>query len=220
MTSGSRPIRGIGIAIALVIAITLVMAACASTAPEPSGGVTPGPTPTSPTAAPSGHAPTPVPVPSPADGSGGGGSQPGGGGSQPGGDTGVTGPDQPGNDIPPGGWPGPEPTIVEPVAGLAGIHPVPATELTASIDGRSVSVLVAWWSGVEPCNVLAGVEVVGDGSTIRLTVLEGSGGSGDLACPELAMYKGTVADLGELEPGDYSITAFGDPAPLTIAIPG
>ena len=60
---------------------------------------------------------------------------------------------------------------------------------------------VDWFSGVEPCSVLAGVDVVRDGNTFKLTVNEGSAAAPDTACIDIAMYKGTIVDLGELEPG-------------------
>jgi hypothetical protein len=32
------------------------------------------------------------------------------------------------------------------------------------------------------------------------------------------MYKGFIVDLGELEPGTYTVTAFGDAPALTVTI--
>ena len=104
--------------------------------------------------------------------------------------------------------------------GAVGVHDIAATGLRASVNGRRVAVELRWWSGVEPCYVLAGVDVVRDGSTFTLTILEGSAAGPDVACIELAMLKSTVVDLGELEPGRYTIQAFGDAAPLEVVVAG
>jgi hypothetical protein len=40
----------------------------------------------------------------------------------------------------------------------------------------------------------------------------------DTACIDIAMYKGFIVDLGELEPGTYTVTAFGDAPALTVTI--
>jgi hypothetical protein len=162
------------------VGLSLLLAACAG-AP----GATPSTAP--PQAVPSGAEPTPVPVPS--GGAGGGGSQPGqGGGAVP-------------VDPAPGGGDGGQPTAVEPVAGAVGIHDVAATGLRASVDGQRITAEVRWWSGVEPCNVLAGVDVVRDGTSFVLTIREGTAAGPDTVCIDIAMLKSTTVDLGELEPG-------------------
>jgi hypothetical protein len=181
--------------LACLALIALLLAACAggpaSAAPAPATGAPPTPVPGASDGAPASAGPD-DPV----------AGDPGSGGSDPG-----------------GGDPGePEPTIVAPGAGLTGVHPVGASTLEAAVNGRDVAVKVAWWSGVEPCNVLAGVDVERDGETFTLTVREGSGAGPDTACIEIAQYKATIVDLGELEPGTYTITAFGDAAPMTVTV--
>lgn len=109
--------------------------------------------------------------------------------------------------------------MVTPMAGLMDVHRVGATALEASVDGSRLSVTVAWWSGVEPCNVLAGVDVTRDGNTITLTVREGASRL-DVACIEIAVYKATIVDLGELDPGEYTVAAFGDAPPVRVTLPG
>jgi hypothetical protein len=85
-------------------------------------------------------------------------------------------------------------------------------------DGHLV-VRVEWTSGVEPCYTLSAVRVQRDGDTFTLQVLEGSTGK-DIACIEMAMFKATLVDLGELAAGTYTITADpGDAAPLVVTIP-
>ena len=196
-----------GVAPLALVVLTIIVAACASGVPAGSPAPTPGATPDA-------SAPAPTPVPGSTDGGtssvvpgapgsdgpiSGGGSDPDTG-SGTGGDPGIVDPGEP------------QPTIVTPGAGLAGVHPVGATTLDTATNGRDLAVRVSWWSGVEPCNVLAGVDVVRDGTTFKLTVREGSAAAPDTACIEIAQYKATIVDLGELEPGTYTITAFGDAA--------
>jgi len=157
--------------------------------------------------------PTPTPVPTEPVGRDPGGNQ--GGGSAPG---------QPGDGVVnPNPVPGPpdleEPTLVEPVPGAVRIRDASASALEAAVNGRNVAVRVAWWGGVEPCDVLAGVNVVREESTITLTVKSGSApGSDDVACIQIAMLKATIVDLGELDPGTYTIQAFGEAAPIEVVV--
>jgi hypothetical protein len=50
------------------------------------------------------------------------------------------------------------------------------------------------------------VKVERSGTTVALTVIEGSDDLGAM-CAEIAMLKATIVDLGELEPGTWTITA-------------
>jgi len=152
--------------------------------------------------------PTPVPPVAPAPaGSSGGGSAPG----------------DPGTVVPPAGGdgalPNPPGTLVTPVAGLLGIHAVGASKLEPAVNGAGIAVRISWVSGVEPCSVLAGVTVARDGNTFRLTVTEGSKGEG-MACIEIAMFKAAIVDLGKVEPGTYTISAFGDAPAVTVDVKG
>jgi hypothetical protein len=218
MTALSRPLAGV------ILALMLVSSACggsaAPTAAPTAAPATPSPTPSG--AAGSATSPA-IAEPTPVPGSTGGPGTPGqGGGSEPG------SPGNPGSGIPipvdPGAGgavpPDQQPTIVKPATGLTGVHPVPAVKLDAAVSGRDVAVRVAWWSGIEPCNALAGITVARDGNTFLLTVTEGSAAAPDTMCIEIAMYKAAVVDLGKLEPGTYKITAFGDPAPVEVTIAG
>lgn len=181
-----------------VLALAMVAAAC-------TGGESAPPREPAPT-------PTPVPMPTqpgrdPIGGGGGGGSQPGNGGG------GILNPFPDPGIVEPG-----EPTMVQPVAGARMIRDANATALRAAVSGRRVAVQVAWWGGVEPCDVLAGVDVVRDGTTILLTVKAGAGAAGDVACIDIAVLKGTIVDLGELEPGTWTITARGDAPPIQVVV--
>ena len=111
-------------------------------------------------------------------------------------------------------------TIVTPTAGLTGVHAVQAAKLEATVNGRDVAARVAWWSGVEPCNALAGIAVSRDGNAFLLTVNEGSAAAPDTMCIEIAMYKAAIVDLRELEPGTYTIKAFGDVPPIEVTVAG
>lgn len=130
----------------------------------------------------------------------------------PGGGDGTTG--NPGTGIinPDPAVPGPvdpgvaQPKLVVAKAGQLNPHPVTATNLQASVDGRRVLVKVSWYSGVEPCNVLDSVKVERDGTNIAITPIEGMGDP-NAVCMELAVLKATIVDLGELEPGTYTISA-------------
>ena len=191
--------------LAAALGLALLLAACGGAAPSSSPSPTPVPS------LPVAPDPTAVPGASDGAGSGGGGSDPGqGGGTLPG---------DPGDPGAGAGDDGPA-TPVQPVAGAVGVHDVVAAGLQAAVDGRRVTVELRWWSGVEPCYVLAGVDVVRDGSTFTLTILEGSAAGPDVACIEMAMLKSTIVDLGELEPGTYTIRAFGDAAPVEVTVAG
>jgi hypothetical protein len=111
-----------------------------------------------------------------------------------------------------------QPALVVPEPGRQNPHPVAPTLLQASVDGRRVLVKISWYGGVAPCSVLDSVRVDKGAGTIALTVIEGSS---DLIaiCPALAMLKATIVDLGELEPGAWTISAPGsDAAPIQLTI--
>jgi hypothetical protein len=116
------------------------------------------------------------------------------------------------------GLPGnPEP--VAPKPGQLMVHPVGVSELLARVDGRRVVLNARWWSGVEPCAVLDSVGVVRDGNTVSVTLFEGTSDL-DAVCIAIAVEKVTVIDLGELEPGTYTVAADpGDAAAIIVKVP-
>jgi hypothetical protein len=142
----------------------------------------------------------------------------GGGGGNVGGGGGVVVPDP----APGGGDPnGQRPSIEDPVPGQVNPVPVSVWTIEPSVDGRHVTVLLSWWSGPAPCSVLDSVEVVREGTTITMTPREGAdpaAGGGQLACPAIAMLRGTIVDLGELAPGTWTLAAHGDLAPIQITV--
>jgi hypothetical protein len=114
-------------------------------------------------------------------------------------------------DAPPPVGPG-QPTLVLPKPGQQNVRDVSIEQLSAKVAGRHVVLNARWWSGVEPCSVLDSVAVSRSGQTITVSVREGSD-KGVEMCAEVAMLKVTTIDLGELEPGDYTIAPQKGPAP-------
>ena len=177
-------------ALLAVLAVSLLFAACSgAAAPAPSG------TPIPPSASPSPSAP-------------GGGTDPGVGSGKPiggaPGDPGVVDPGQP--------------QFVVPRPGQQNIHPVSVEEMDVRVEGRHAVLNARWWSGIEPCTVLDSVAWKRDGKTITISVREGSG-EGDLICIDIAVYKATIIDLGELDPGEYTVVAGeGNAPPITFTI--
>jgi hypothetical protein len=173
-------------------AVVLVLAACAS------GGSAGASSPATPSAIPT-IIPAPTDSPSP--------------------DTSVTDPGGIGGGAPgsigidPDG--GAKPVEPDPAAQLP--HDASATRLIPALNGRRLAVKVEWWSGVAPCTVLAGVAVARDGTTITLTVKDGIGDR-DAMCIEIAELHSTIVDLGELEPGRYTIRARGEAEPIEVII--
>ncbi len=141
-----------------------------------------------------------------------GGSNGSGAGSDPG----------PGSGEPIGGAPGDpglgQPQFVVPKLGQKNVRPVAIEGIEARIEGRHAVLNARWWSGVDPCYVLDSVAWKRDGTTITIFVREGSGGD-DVVCIDIAVYKATVIDLGELEPGEYTVIAGdGNAQPITFTI--
>lgn len=146
---------------------------------------------------------------------------PGGGTSgNPGG--GVVATSDPGAGVPVGPTPvdpgANQPHLEIPKPGQQNPHPVAVQSLQASVDGRHVLVKVTWYGGIAPCSVLDSVKVDRGNGTIALTVIEGSSDPTAI-CPEIAMLKATIADLGELAPGPWTISATNsEVAPIQLTI--
>lgn len=108
--------------------------------------------------------------------------------------------------------------LTVPKPGQLDVRPIPAEILSAHVDGRRVVLTIGWTSGVEPCSVLDSIVVErGDGS-FAITLREGHG-PGEVACIAIAMMKTAEVDLGELEPGTYTISdATGGAAPIDVVV--
>ena len=142
-----------------------------------------------------------------------------GGGAVGGGGVGVA--PAPGNGG--GGDPadGMRPSIETPAPGQVDPRPVTVWKITPNLDGRHLTVLLAWWSGPAPCSVLDSVAIARDGDTFTITPREGSApaAGGQVACPAIAMLHGTIVDLGDLPAGTYTLAAPGDLAPVVLVVP-
>jgi hypothetical protein len=171
--------------LALIAVLTVALGACSSAAAPSAPPSAPAlsPSPSQPPSAGLSSGPD-DPVTQPADpGAGGGSSGSGGiGGSGDGGD------------------------LVIPHPGTINPHPVSVQSMVTNVDGRHVTAKLTWTSGVEPCHVLDSVVVSRDGSAIDVTVVEGAADANAI-CIDLAKTKSTIVDLGELEPGTYTIAA-------------
>ena len=111
-----------------------------------------------------------------------------------------------------------EPALVIARPGQQNPHPVVATSLEPNVNGRRVVVKLTWYSGVEPCNVLDSVKVESAGDEFILTIIEGTSDPNAI-CMELAQLKATIVDLGELEPGQSTISSpGGDAQPVVVTI--
>ena len=171
--------------LALIAALALTFGACSSAAAPsaPPSAPAPSPSPSQPPSAGPSSGPD-DPVTQPADPGAGGGSS-GSGGIGGGGDGGD---------------------LVIPHPGTINPHPVSVQSIVTNVDGRHVTAKLTWTSGVEPCHVLDSVVVSRDGSAIDVTVVEGAADANAI-CIDLAKTKSTIVDLGELEPGTYTIAA-------------
>lgn len=108
--------------------------------------------------------------------------------------------------------------VVVPRPGQLDVHPVAAEQLTASVDGRTVVVTVDWWSGVEPCTILDSIIVARGEGSFAITLREGRGPE-EVACIAIAERHRAEVDLGELEPGTYTISdATGGAPPIEVVV--
>ena len=174
----------------VVVALAIALAACSGGGPPASdaGQTTPPPT----------ESPSSAPPDEPSGGEPGNGGGNGGGG------------------VDPNPNPG-DPLLVEPVPGQLDIHPVAIDRFDYRVEGRHVVLNAFWFSGIEPCTVLDSVVYEQDGQTIEVTIFEGHG-PGDEVCIEIAIEKVTIVDVGELDPGEYTIKASDGPATVTITV--
>ena len=130
-------------------------------------------------------------------------------------------PDEPVTGDPGGILPDPgagEPVDLVPRPGQRDVHPVNINLIEVRSNGDRIAARLTWTSGVEPCHVFDSVLTGVDGTTITLTVREGSGDAGQV-CIEIAQIKTTVVDLGVFAPGTYTIRAGqGDAQPVRMTI--
>jgi hypothetical protein len=93
--------------------------------------------------------------------------------------------------------------LVEPTPGMADVRSHIFDHAVVNADGSSITVF--FWSGVEPCYVLAHVNIEEGPDTVTITLFEGHDTSGgDVACIDIALLKKVVVQLDE-PVGDRSI---------------
>jgi hypothetical protein len=99
-------------------------------------------------------------------------------------------------------------TLVTPVPGDSRGFPVLPVRLRVwnGDDGHAWA-RVTWWGGIPDCYALRPVRIARHGTTIRLSLLEASAVPADTVCIDIAMEKAVKVDLGELEPGSYTVRA-------------
>jgi hypothetical protein len=95
-------------------------------------------------------------------------------------------------------------------------RPVHAVSLHVGTAAGRAYARVAWWGGVPTCYRLRPVRVSHSGSTIKLSLREGSIVPSGTACIDIAMRKSVRVWLGELAPGSYRVVASGRSALLTV----
>jgi hypothetical protein len=90
----------------------------------------------------------------------------------------------------------PSPSIVEPTPGMDGVHPTSFD--TATIDDDDRTLVITFWSGVEPCYVLDRVDIAYGADTVTVTLFQGSDTNGaDVACIDIAMLKQVTVTLDQ-----------------------
>lgn len=103
------------------------------------------------------------------------------------------------------GGPGAGDGLVVPKPGQLDVHPIAADSFSAKVDGRHVVLTITYTSGVEPCSVLDTIVVERGEKAFAITLREGHG-PGNQVCIMIAKVMKTQVDLGELDPGAYTIT--------------
>jgi hypothetical protein len=101
--------------------------------------------------------------------------------------------------------PGEPMDLVVPKPGQLDVHPISADSFAARVDGRHVVLTITYTSGVEPCSILDTIIVARGEGTFAITLREGHG-PGDQICIMIAKVMKTQVDLGELDPGTYTIS--------------
>lgn len=96
-------------------------------------------------------------------------------------------------------------TLVKPRPGQIGVHAISASSLAAAVHGQRVVVTVNFWSGVEPCSILDSIQVQRGAGSFAITLRAGRGPE-QVVCDMMAVAKRAIVDLGDLEPGSYTIS--------------
>jgi hypothetical protein len=110
--------------------------------------------------------------------------------------------------------------VVIPRPGQLDVHPIAAETLSATVEGRRLTVAATWWSGVEPCTILDTVIVDAEDGGFAITLREGRGPE-DVACIAIAEQHRTFIEFpNDLDPGTYTIRdSTGGAPPIEVVIP-
>jgi hypothetical protein len=144
----------------------------------------------------------------------------GGGGAAPSPSPSQSAPDAPSSAAPstdPAPVIGAKPVVPKPGQAID-IHPVPADDLKARVDGNKIIVTVVWTTGVEPCTILDSIVVDKGEGTYRVTLREGSSPQ-EIACIALAEQHITEFEIPDVAAGDWTITDSGGVAtPVAVTV--
>jgi hypothetical protein len=122
-------------------------------------------------------------------------------------------------EVPPGQPVIGEPRTVTLKPGQLDVHPVAADQLAATVNGRDVVVEIGYATGVEPCYVLDSIVVQRGDHSFAITLRQGHE-PGDAVCIQIAEMVRSFVDLGDLDPGTYTITdAQNGAAPISVVVP-
>jgi hypothetical protein len=193
-TSSSNARHSLG-AVGWLLASALLIAGCSAGAQASTGAS---------------GSPSPTASPPPPAGSGGGLTA---GGS---GDGSVSSPNDPGGALPPDADSNAE--LVQPVPGRLDPHDTGITKLAAHVEGHHVWIRATFWGGVKPCFALDSTTATRSGSTITVGLRSGADAN-DVMCIDIAKLYATVIDLGDVDPGRYTVkSATGDAPPISIVV--
>jgi hypothetical protein len=93
--------------------------------------------------------------------------------------------------------------LVEPQPGQQNVLSIPIEKLEATADGRAVTLMIRWSSGVAPCSVLDQVLLKLGDESVDVTIREGTSDPNAM-CVMMLRAKHTIVSF-ELEPGTYTI---------------
>jgi hypothetical protein len=108
--------------------------------------------------------------------------------------------------------------LVEPVPGRLDPHDAGIAKLAAHVEGHHVWIRATFWGGVKPCFALDSTTATKSGATITVGLRAGADAN-DMMCIEIAKLYATVIDLGDLDPGMYTVKpATGDAPPISVVV--
>lgn len=146
-----------------------------------------------------------------------GGAAPSATPSQPPSDAPVSAPPSIGGATDPPPVIGAKPVVPKPGQAI-NIHPVPADDLRARVDGNKIIVTAVWTSGVEPCTILDSIVVDKGEGTYTVTLREGNSPQ-EIACIAIAEQHITEFEIPDVAAGDWTISDSGGIAtPVAVTV--